>query len=519
MLPRRHCRCRSGRLSHILAAFALGWLLIPRGAPAAAHQAQAAAGGIHAGPPPAGTMFLYPERIALADGGFATAERGVLFVSANREVPDSGILAIEIYRFRALSAEAAAAPPIFRLFGGPSFQGLEDRLKEPGWYEHEVLPFLEAADFVVVGQRGIGSSKPTTLCERPEPVSLDAGREARATAQQKAAERCRDYWVAHGLDLAGLNVLQAAADVDEVRRALGYDDIQLWGGSFGSHWAMTFMRAYPRTVRRAVLRGMEGVNQTYDDPSGVLEAIEGIAAAADTAQSLRDLVPAGGFLRALKDVIASVEAEPATVLVVTDGDTVGVIVDGDAVRAVATSGGVSGWPSQVLAMHEGDLSAAGRAKLRRYRRPGYPTASFFMLDCGSGISPERAARLYADTAMAVIGDPNWSYRVNCPIWKSDLGSEFRTNFRTSIPTVIVHGDWDTSTPLGNALELIPYFENSRFVLVRGGSHGALIQAMRADPSFQREIIEFFGTGSMEGIPAEVVLPPVNWVVSSSADAP
>lgn len=488
-------------------------------APVRVAGAAGAAPRVAAPSPPAGSLYLHPERIRLENGDFAEAERGVMFVPVNRSDPSSGVIGVEVYRFRASSAADPSTPPIFRLFGGPTFQGLEGNLSRAGYYEAEVRPFLDAADFVVVGQRGIGSSRPTTLCQRPDPVAVDAGIEAQEEALREAARRCHSWWRERGLDLSGFTALEAAADIDDTRRALGYDGIQIWGGSFGSHWGMALMRAYPHLVRRAVLRGLEGPDHTYDSPGGVLEALAGIAAAADTATALRGLIPEGGLLAAFKRAVDRAEADPVPVTVEdpVTGEPVTVRVDGDAVRAIAMAGGVAGWPANVLALHHGDYTRAGRALVQRLRRPGYQTASYFMLDCGSGITAERDARFRADTAVAYVGDLGWGYRTNCEAWPSDLGDEYRQNFETGIPTLMVHGEWDTSTPLVNALELAPYFTDSKLVLVEGGSHGALIQTMRAYPWFQDLIVEFFATGDMSAIPDTVTLPPVRWNVPAAPD--
>ena len=135
-----------------------------------------------AGSPLAGTMYLHIERIALADGGFATAERAIYFAPVNRTDPKGDVIGIEVYRFRGANEKARRAPPIFRLNGGPNFQGMETPLRNRGYYEREVRPFLDAADFVVIGQRGIGSSHNTT-CEAPKPLP--------ARAQPTAALRSR----------------------------------------------------------------------------------------------------------------------------------------------------------------------------------------------------------------------------------------------------------------------------------------------------------------------------------------
>ena len=472
-------------------------------------------------PEPA-TLFLYPERIPLKAGGFAEAQRGTMYVPANRSNPGSGVIALEVYRFRAGPEATAGTPPIFRLYGGPSFLGLAETLAKPGFYEADILPYTRIADLVVVSQRGIGPSKPTTLCDRGPELPLDASvsrAEAAASIRQIAAA-CKALWESQGLDLRGFTVVEAAADVNEVRRALGYDKITLWGGSFGSHWGMAIMRAYPSIVARAVLRGMEGPDHTYDMPSAVLGSLSRMADAADHAPQLRGLIPEGGLLQAFKDVIARVERAPVTVKVTNPASGREQVVVFDAWRVrhlamgytarVASRPGMRTWPADVLALARGDFSQAAASLLRQGE--GYATASFFMLDCSSGITAARLTQLEADPAAAVLGPINLEDEAACPIWQSDLGDAFRKNFETDIPTLIVYGTWDVSTPQENALELAPFFKKSTLVRVNGGSHGSLDDAMAASESFRRAVMKFAQTGIASDVPAQVDLPAVDWVV-------
>jgi len=146
---------------------------------------------------------------------------------------------------------------------------------------------------------------------------------------------------------------------------------------------------------------------------------------------------------------------------------------------------------------------------------GYRTASYFMLDCGSGISPAREATLQADQAVAVLGEVNLDYQAACAIWHSDLGDEFRKNFESAIPIVIVYGTWDVSTPQENALELAPFFKKSALVKVVGGSHGSLEDAMKASEAFRAAVMKFAQTGDMSDVPAQVDLPAIEWVVPNA----
>jgi pimeloyl-ACP methyl ester carboxylesterase len=139
-----------------------------------------------------------------------------------------------------------------------------------------------------------------------------------------------------------------------------------------------------------------------------------------------------------------------------------------------------------------------------------------MLDHGSGITPEREAELRADPAVKIFGDINSHYTETREVWQSDLGDGFRHNFETDIPTVIVHGTWDTSTPYENALELVPYFKNSKFIPVIRGPHGAIRAAMGASEKFRKAIMFFAATGDISQLPDKVEMPPVKWIVPELA---
>ncbi|MEM9380415.1 MAG: alpha/beta hydrolase [Planctomycetota bacterium] len=368
----------------------------------------------------------------------------------------------------------------------------------------------------MVGQRGIGSSTPNTVCGGYEREALHERVAFEETVEPIAAacEACRARWEAEGFDLAGFNVIEAAADVIDVADALGYDRITLVGTSFGSHWGMTIARFHRERVARAVFSGLEGPNHTYDMPSYVLAALERIAAAAEASDALAEHLPEGGLIDAFRRASAARDEAPEVVAL----GTFEVLVDGRRVRAAAlgTTGrtssrtGIRTWPGDMIRIARGDLKGVAQHALRMGMGSRIPTASFLSLDCGSGISAERLQQLRSDPACAVVGKGEPFYEAACPAWGTDLGEEFRVNFETDVPTLLVQGDWDTSTPLENALELVPYFTNARFVLVEGGSHGALREARSSDAAFRDALATFLRTGSMENVPESVTLPPIDW---------
>lgn len=480
--------------------------------------------------PEAGTMHLHPDRYERVDGTYATAQRGVLYVPQDRSRPEAGTLGVVFHRFPADDSVSAESPPIFILRGGPGFGGLE--LEEAGYYEENVAHYAGFADVVVVGQRGFGPSFPDTECEGVRAPIFDpaAPEEERAGALGEAGRKCRTYWREQGLVPEGMNVREAASDVIDVADALGYDRVVLSGVSFGSHWAMAILRDHPDRVARALIGGTEGPNHTYDSPTGILNALRRVAEDAEAAPELRPWIPEGGLIEALRTTIRRAEQDPPTVTVrdSAGGEERQVPVTADILRTVADGYSsppdslhdMAAWPADVLRLHAGRFD-----ELARRARQGdgddwsrIPNAAFWLLDCASGITDGRADELLQDPAREIVGATAWFYFEGCPTWDVDLGDDFRTGFRTDVPTVIVHGNWDLSTPYENALEILPAFENGTLVTVDRGTHGALGEAMQASRSFREGILRFLRTGETAGLPERVQLPPVDWRVPSELPA-
>ncbi len=67
-------------------------------------------------------------------------------------------------------------------------------------------------------------------------------------------------------------------DIDEVRAALGYERINLFGGSYGTRAALTYLKRYPHRVRTATLQGVSPTDQFLpaDFPAANERALEGI---------------------------------------------------------------------------------------------------------------------------------------------------------------------------------------------------------------------------------------------------
>ncbi|MEM1449926.1 MAG: alpha/beta fold hydrolase [Planctomycetota bacterium] len=444
--------------------------------------------------------------VRLEDGRTVQVESGSLLVPERRAAPDSAAVALPFYRIP--STAEAPAPPVFLLAGGPGSSWLEQF--ENVDHHADVMRLAEACDVVLFDQRGAGRARPR-LDPIGEPRRLpadepfDVDRWGEEMREMSAA--CRDYWTARGVDLDGYTTAESAADVDALREALGYERISLLGGSYGSHLALAVMKRHPQRLHRVVLHGVEGLDHTWDDPAGRLRALERIAADVESSERYRGSIPEGGLLAALRSAIEELEREP---VVARTRRGVDVVVDAQLLRMVAgfQAGRKSRpdvWPRMILEAAEGDWStvAEGALALRRMRldRPMH-----YMMDCASGISPARRARYASDPARALLGDVNMEYEHVCPAWDApDLGDAFRAAPRCDVPTLVIHGTWDTKTPIENAGEVVEALPDATFVEVIRGGHGALYDLYRQWPEGRAAVLRFLA-GEDVAFPPSVELP-------------
>jgi pimeloyl-ACP methyl ester carboxylesterase len=434
--------------------------------------------------------------VTLHDKTVVRVESGQLQVPESRVRPTRRTVSIPFYRLKAEAATPAA--PIFLLAGGPGSSWLEQFEAEET--NREARFYQTIADVVLFDQRGSGRAAPALTCGDsaplpPSDLALDLTQVG--ATMRRLLVQCRDRWQTQGVDLAAYNTIESAADVNDLRLALGYQKVTLVGGSYGSHLALQVMRQFPDAVDRVVIFGVEGPDQTWDDPAGALHTLERIAATTEQSPEFRSRIPEGGLLAALERVIARLDTEPQMVTVTAGAATRRVLVDGTRVRRMvrADAGRRSAawlWAERVLAMERGDFTDVGR-RLASQGPLTLPDPVHFSMDCASGASEARRARSRTDPARRLLGDINFEYEIACDVWPfDDLGPAFRANVVSNIPTLIIHGTWDTSTPLENAREVAASLQAATLVEVVGGNHGALYNLFARWPPMRERLAAFLG---------------------------
>jgi len=113
-------------------------------------------------------------------------------------------------------------------------------------------------DIVLFDQRGTLYSRPALKCTEDREL-LDRTLEQRLSHEENqrlsldATTACHDRLQRDGVNLAAFNSLENAADVNDLRAALGYQQINLYGVSYGTLLAQHVMRNFPQALRSVVL--------------------------------------------------------------------------------------------------------------------------------------------------------------------------------------------------------------------------------------------------------------------------
>ncbi len=188
---------------------------------------------------------------------------GYVTVPENRNVNNGRKVKLAVAIFKAQQYQNTPDPdPVLRLDGGPGGPSLDDWAHYVTTENYDTLIFNH--DLIMFDQRGTGYSTPSLKC--PELISLQypSSGGSQQTAEQ-AARTCHDRLVAQGIDLNGYNSLQNAADVRDLIHALGYQQMTLYGVSYGTRLALTVMHLYPSVVHASVLDSVYPTNHNRSD--------------------------------------------------------------------------------------------------------------------------------------------------------------------------------------------------------------------------------------------------------------
>src|SRR5215218_2854327 len=259
--------------------------------------------------PKSGTLKIKPYTFENDKKEKLESEFGTLLVPENRSDPQSNLIELAFVRFK--STAKNPGPPIVYLAGGPGGSGIGTAT---GSRFPLFMALREIGDVIAFDQRGTAYSKPNLGCYERLSLPLDVAppREAVVKELRKNARDCIFYWRdVQRVDLTAYNTNESADDLEDLRKALGANQISLWTISYGTHLAFATMRRHPKSIHRAILAGTEGPDHTYKLPSNIQKHLEDLAAVIKADPQIGKDIP--DFVGLMKSVFDRLDAQPQTV--------------------------------------------------------------------------------------------------------------------------------------------------------------------------------------------------------------
>lgn len=406
--------------------------------------------------------------------GGINAQCGELAVFEDRAAATGRQLPLRIVVLPATgSSSVVEDDPLFLLAGGPGQAATEA-------YPNAVFLFEEinrTRDIVLVDQRGTGEAN-GFACENMEDEELPADMPDEEVLG--LLDDCRAA-LAERADLSQYTTDAFVADLDEVRAALDYDRINLYGASYGTRAALTYMRRFPERVRSAVLDAVAGP-----------ELILFMHMPRDGQRSLDllfDRCEADvGCRAAFPDVRAEYDAlltrleqpQPITVADPLTNEPIAFDLTRDRLsqfifNSLYSAEFQSLLPLSIHHAHEtGDYTPLLIQGLAISEGTGLYPGLLYAVACSEDaplIDAEEAEALQLETSFGPTAE---RFQAICANWpRAEIATDFREPLRSDIPTLLLSGEFDPVTPPEYAEQVAAGLGNSRHLILPGHGHGVI----------------------------------------------
>jgi pimeloyl-ACP methyl ester carboxylesterase len=423
------------------------------------------------------------------------AQCGTLQVPEDRTKPSGRRISIAIAVLPA-NTLSPKPDPLFMLAGGPgqSADALVPLAGALGGVRRE-------RDIVLVDPRGAGKSAPLECAALAPRDPFDdltdtdvAGAAGRCLAELKT--------VGHA-DVAQYTTLALVADLDAVRDALGYEHINLWGGSYGTRVAQEYMRRYPQRVRSAILDGVAppDLRISLDVwPAREKALAQVFAACAEDAACKRAYPDLNATLARIGERLAAApeinvpdprSGAPRNVKLSLD------MVVGALQALVYVPEFASLIPPLLALAEAGDFAPLAAASLVVTEGVGRSMnmALHYAVTCAEDAPRIGAAE--ARQALATLRAPALAERnlAACDGWpRPALPPDFHAPLTSDTPVLILSGGLDPVTPPANGSRVAATLPNSRHVVATG--YGHIVSPHACAPRLIEKFIDEAGFGTL-----------------------
>ncbi len=451
------------------------------------------------------------------------AQCGYLTVPADYGDPAAGTMRLAVAVLPALAEPTGV--PVAYLDGGP---GSKTLAALPFIY-YGLLDQMQAnRDVVVFDQRGAGYSEPSLDCPETKELTLDLVGRALPPQEEsrlalEAVRACRGRLAGEGVDLALFHSAANAADADLLRAALGYDQWDLYGISYGTQLAQTLMRDFPGGVRRVVLDSAYPLeaNLFEEIPAGAERAFrlltDSCAADASCGADYPGLADAltGAFER------LSASPEPGAASLILTGERVesrmtGTLFAAQIFQALYQTDVIPWLPEVIAEAAKGNAEPANALLSVSLTNLQFTVEGMRLSTLCREEAPFTSEAALADAVdanplFAMLMDPAGLYARDsmeqCAVWDVPPAPALENEPVTSaIPALVLAGEFDPITPPSLGKAVADNLGAAAYVEIPAAGHGLYY----AGECPQAIILAFFDGGEADASCAEAQAAP-EWV--------
>ncbi|MFY9618873.1 MAG: alpha/beta fold hydrolase [Pyrinomonadaceae bacterium] len=381
-------------------------------------------------------------------------------------------ITLKVVVFPATGSEREPDPFVY-IPGGPGSSATEDA---PG-IAQAFASIRARRDMVFIDQRGTGGSHPLN-CNFFNPANpqsylgyffpLEDVRKCRQELEPKA-------------NLTLYTTPIAMDDLNEVRAALGYERLNLFGGSYGTRAALVYLKRHPQSVRTVTLQGVAPTNQFMPRDFGAVNerALQGIIAECAADEACNKAFP--NLREKTRSLLVQLMKGPIEVAVglpssATAKVTLSRDLAAEAIRYMLYSPPSAGRVPLVINLAaQGNFAPLAESALL-YRQRIVATGSnglYLSITCAEDlpwIKPGEGERLSANT---FLGDYRLrQQREACALWpRATISKDYSEPTKADAPVLILTGEWDPVTPPAHGDAVAKHLPNGLHVVVPHGAHG------------------------------------------------
>ena len=339
------------------------------------------------------------------NGRTLSGDLGRLRVPANRAAPSGSDIRLAFVRLKATTPTPGT--PIVYLAGGPGNSGIDNLRMTSMQALFDSL--RTSGDLILLDQRGTGRTTPSLACPPVlPPADLFRSEQQFRSSLASGMTQCATTLRVKGIHAADYTTEASAADIDDLRRALGAEKIRLVGFSYGTHLGQATIRQFGQHVERAVLAGVEGVDDSEKLPLVFDQNLYRLAASVRSNATLGALVP--DLVAMYDSARARLRQAPARVSIpnpLVRGDSVPIVIGEFGFQHIVARdlGDSNDWPllpGLIVRTAQGDYGLLTQFARRRWGPlPGMMWAA---MDCASAGSAERVAEVKRQARLSRFGN-------------------------------------------------------------------------------------------------------------------